>query len=294
MKLVVGVLSAAALLAQTPQVIEEKAVHMRSGGFAGTIAGGPPQTMQFIHSEMGFGGRTVKNAPYSAETVSESVQTLADGNRIVNKTSTMYYRDTDGRTRREITMNGVPGLGGSGTSRKMIHIDDPVAGFNYMLDPQSKTVHKNEIRSGRVMSMPKVAAGTASEVVTYSAEAKTVVMNQVMRSGANDPNFRKEDLGKKVMEGVEATGVRITNTIPAGQMGNDRAITTVSEIWTSSELQTTISSKRTDPRFGDSTTKVVNLQRGEPARYLFEIPADYKEQENPKFERRIEHKREEI
>src|SRR6185369_15910848 len=45
--------------------------------------------------------RVVKGQPYSAEVVSESTQTLADGNRIVQKTTGRVYRDSEGRVRRE-------------------------------------------------------------------------------------------------------------------------------------------------------------------------------------------------
>src|SRR5215211_7597266 len=45
--------------------------------------------------------RAMKGAPYSAETVVEGTQTLADGNRINRKTTGRVYRDSEGRTRRE-------------------------------------------------------------------------------------------------------------------------------------------------------------------------------------------------
>src|SRR3954470_12310279 len=66
--------------------------------------GGPPPppdaNMVFFATES-FGGKTVKNAPYSAEAVTETIQTLGDGNRIVNRISSTLYRDSEGRTRRE-------------------------------------------------------------------------------------------------------------------------------------------------------------------------------------------------
>src|SRR3954466_15166912 len=46
--------------------------------------------------------KPVKNAPYIAETINETQQTLLDGNQIVNKHSTMSYRDSAGRTRQEV------------------------------------------------------------------------------------------------------------------------------------------------------------------------------------------------
>jgi len=85
-----------------------------------------------------------------------------------------------------------------------------------------------------------------------------------------------EQLGTQTMEGVTVNGVRTTRTIPAGQIGNDRAITIVTEVWTSPDLQTIISSKRSDPRMGDQTFRLTNLQRAEPDPSLFSVPADFK------------------
>src|SRR5262245_23978490 len=61
---------------------------------------GPEKTIQFISSEMNFEGKLVKNAPYSGEAVTETVQRLADGNRIAHKNTAVLYRDSEGRTRR--------------------------------------------------------------------------------------------------------------------------------------------------------------------------------------------------
>src|SRR6188768_3937083 len=84
---------------------------------------------------------TVKNAPFSADAVSESVQTLADGNRIVRNSTSKLYRNSEGRFRREI-VSGSGGLAGSVyTYGSGITIMDPVVGFKYTLDPNLKTVH---------------------------------------------------------------------------------------------------------------------------------------------------------
>ena len=76
----------------------------------------------------------VKNAPYSAEVVSEKVQHLADGNQISKRTSTMTYRDSAGRTRQEVR--------DAGGNVKTIHINDNVAGTRLMLSPAAKTATK--------------------------------------------------------------------------------------------------------------------------------------------------------
>jgi hypothetical protein len=84
---------------------------------------------------------------------------------------------------------------------------------------------------------------------------------------------------------VNAQGTRHTRTIPAGQIGNDKPITIVSEHWYSNDLQMVVMSKRSDPRFGDTTYKLTNIQRQEPAASLFTVPADYTVQQGGKGHR---------
>ena len=89
-------------------------------------------------------------------------------------------------------------------------------------------------------------------------------------------NLKKEDLGTQIIEGVSAVGTRMTTTIPAGQIGNDQAIVIVNERWVSPDLGVTVKSIHSDPRQGTTTYKLTNIDRGEPAHSLFEVPADYK------------------
>jgi hypothetical protein len=91
-----------------------------------------------------------------------------------------------------------------------------------------------------------------------------------------------EDLGSQTMEGVFVTGLRTTHTIPAGQIGNDKPIAVVTEVWTSPDLKTIIYSKRSDPRMGELTYQLTNITRGEPDASLFTVPADFKLVEGPK------------
>ena len=83
--------------------------------------------------------KIVKGSPFSADAVNESVQVLADGNRIVHSSTNKLYRNSEGRFRREIS-------GGSGGSYSSFYtvgpgvtILDPVAGYRYLLDAQLRT-----------------------------------------------------------------------------------------------------------------------------------------------------------
>lgn len=64
-------------------------------------------------------------------------------------------------------------------------------------------------------------------------------------------------------------------------MGNDRPITTVTETWTSPDLKTVVLSKVSDPRNGESTTKLTNIVMAEPDPVLFQIPAEYSIMDEP-------------
>ena len=90
-----------------------------------------------------------------------------------------------------------------------------------------------------------------------------------------------EDLGTQTMEGLLVTGTRTTRTIPAGEIGNEKPIAIVTEVWASPDLKTIVYSKRSDPRIGEQTFQLMNIVRGEPEASLFTIPADFKVADGP-------------
>ena len=85
-----------------------------------------------------------------------------------------------------------------------------------------------------------------------------------------------KQLGEKVIEGVRVIGTLTTTTIPAERIGNQFPIEIVSERWFSPELKVVIMSRRSDPRFGDTVYRLINIDRSEPPPSLFEIPAGFR------------------
>src|SRR5436853_4428250 len=116
--------------------------------------GGPEMGARFIGAEAGMPGRVVKNAPYSAEVVTESTQTLPDGNRIRQSTAAKVYRDSEGRTRREQSVN-LNGLTPNANMPQVVFIHDPVAGVNLALNAKDRTATKTAWTrgAGRGMQM---------------------------------------------------------------------------------------------------------------------------------------------
>jgi len=230
------------------------------GGHHGPF-GGPMELMGF---EGMHGGKLVKGAPFSATSTATTKQTLQDGTIINRTTQGAIYRDSEGRSRREVTFTGVGPLGASGGTHKMVAIFDPVAGVHYMLNPDKKVAHK--------MTLPANggAAGTADKAQGFQQKMQAR-QQQEEASGA----LKVESLGTQVVNGVNAEGTRTTHTIAAGEIGNNNPIQVVSERWYSPDLQTVVQSSRTDPRFGTTTFSLTNIQKAEPAATLFAVPADY-------------------
>lgn len=232
------------------------------------------QTFEFVSGQL-ISGPAVKGAPYSAEAVNETIQMLADGNRIVRRTTAMQYRDNDGRERREET-----------SAMGAIFISDPVARLRYTLHPESQTaekgplvinfggpapeagvfVERTEAGLGRGVTIRLKAPGDAPQEFTVATAG---------RLSAGSSNAKTEQLGNMYIEGVQAQGTRTTTTIPAGEIGNERPINIVDERWYSPDLQMTVMTKHSDPRSGETNFQLKNINRSSPPPTLFEVPSDY-------------------
>jgi hypothetical protein len=230
--------------------------------------------------------QTVKNAPYSAEVLVESSQTLADGNHINRRSTGRVYRDSDGRVRREEDRsNGTVG----------ISIVDPVAGVSYSLDPDNRIAWKTpttaseaimkkaeairkeqEVRERSGSTQPVTPAEEQEFQLKREAEraAATVAAGRIGRATAVEEH-QQGPLERKTLEGVAVTGRRSTTTIKAGAIGNDLPITITSEEWTSPDLSVLVMTHRNDPRMGESSYRLTNIVRAEPDGTLFQVPADY-------------------
>ncbi len=242
------------------------------GGLMAQPPGGPRGgRMGFGPGPMGPGGpemgRTVTNAPYSAVEVRTEQQVLAGGNSIQRQTQTTINRDSSGRVRTETEITP-PGR----TAVKRISIHDPVAGVNHELDPQNKVDRTMPARGqGRFASGDPTS--TAAPNTPGSRNATPGNTNAANRPV--DPNVKTEDLGTQTINGVVATGTRITRTVPAGTIGNAQPLVTIHERWVSTDLKVPVMVKTTDPRFGTSVTQLTNITRAEPDASLFTVPSDY-------------------
>jgi len=221
------------------------------------------QAITFLGFEGGIGGKTVTGAPFSANFTTQSTQALADGNQIQRSTSGTVDRDSQGRTRRDLTLPGIgPWAADGKAAPHVVMINDVVADKEYILEPDRKIAHQVRVlrggrrRGGRRFEDDGPPPGGPPP-------------------GDDDKGVVTISLGTQTINGVLAEGTRYTRTIPAGAIGNQNPIVITTERWYSPDLQMVVLSKRSDPRTGETITQLTNIQRGEPDAGLFQVPSDY-------------------
>jgi hypothetical protein len=242
----------------------------------------PEGKVSFFAADLAEGGDPVKNSPYSASAVSESTQTLADGNRITSKSTAFVARDSQGRTRREQSFDHLGSLNMEGN--KVIFISDPAARTDFILNPEEKNarVVKRDNMKIMIVGNPEKTRHEFSSADRATIAVKRIHKEEGEQKFTESPEqVKREALGSQVIEGVSAEGTRETVTIPAGTIGNDRPIEIVSENWYSADLHTMVLRKHSDPRFGESTFRLTNISRAEPDPSLFQVPAGFKTSTEP-------------
>jgi hypothetical protein len=210
--------------------------------------------------------RLVTGAPFSAVEVNTFDEQLANGNAISRTTQTVLYRDTQGRTRTEVTVT--PDASTGKQPYKLIVIADPVAGQRTVLDSATMTSRASRMPMARPAGAGRSGAG-----------AQTRPAAPALRSGTarNGAEVASADLGTQLRNGVLAAGTKVTEVIPAGKVGNAQAITVVRETWMSNELKRPVEVKITDPVRGNRTMELTNLVPGEPNAAFFSVPSGYTE-----------------
>ncbi len=197
------------------------------------------EAMHAVLFSAGHAGPLVRDRPYSAEAVTETI--AAGAGHAVRRNVTKLYRDAGGSTRREQTIESL-GPSMPAVLVRMVVVSDAVAKVDFILDPARKTARK----------FPRLDVEDSSQTLQASGE--------------------QANLGTRVIEGLTCTGTRRTVAIP----GPGEPIRIVTEIWYSPAIEALVRSTTSDPRFGQTTYTLRNVLTAEPPRSLFALPADYK------------------
>src|SRR5215468_7155942 len=265
----------------------------------GAFGGGQFDSNVLTVTGQPFDDKVVTGRPFTANSVIEINQTLSDGSSIITSQTTAVARDGQGRTRSEKIFTSASG---EGEQQKTVFISDPVKQVRQVFGPDHvvhelllsafslqpyaisiSTAHAAPQGSQQVQrfSASPVAAGGAlrgqpTGVRQWQQFSTTNWPSVAEEPTLNQPGELKEErLGTQMIGGVEADGIRTTLTIPVGQVENESPIVITDEQWYSPELQVTALVKHIDPRFGESSYRLANIQRIEPPASMFQATADY-------------------
>jgi TonB family protein len=207
----------------------------------------------------------VAGAPFSAEEHRVRTRMLHDGTRVSeNWPVRRIYRDAEGRMHTDRPLLSIPD---APEMPRIVEIDDPTAGVEYILEPLHKIAHRFTL-SVPAPQAPIIAAAP-SVASTAPAGSKTEV----------------EDLGAWVIQGLRAEGIRRVTHIPGGTIpedtiaigeDGDRSLVLVEETWTVPDLQIVVRQKLYDSRWGESTPELLKIRVDEPIATLFQVPPGYR------------------
>jgi len=237
---------------------------------AASAAQFPPPGGPRAHAGFGPGGfapgmhpgKVVSGAPYTATATNTFTQTLANGNTIQRTTTATVARDNSGRTYVQQTITGGP-LASTNGPATFTFINDPVAGYSYVLDANTK------VATRRPLHTPP----PDSENTPWHSNKPP------------HPNITENELGAKTINGLTVTGRSLTHNIPAGEIGNAQPITATTETWYSPDLQVVVTSTRNDPRTGTNVYALTNIVRQDPPAAWFQVPPDYAIEDARSFRR---------
>lgn len=207
--------------------------------------------------------RLVTGVPYSALGTSQTTITLPDGSRVVRENHIRQWRDSDGRTRSEISLTTIGGRQPVELNTTVTVIDDPAARERYVLQPGEKLAVTLPIVPCRPADEPDLSVGPPRPAHLPIQVSRPV------------------KLGERRLGGARVAGRRIEATIPAGVAGNSRPIQMSAEQWYGKDLKVVVEATYRDPRTGETRYKLSDIDRAEPDASLFKVPESYRRSAPP-------------
>jgi hypothetical protein len=204
------------------------------------------------------------DAPYTATMVTTSrlvdPQTGAVRESVMR---TLQIRDAAGRTRTE-TSRPYPGPYGQVIQLREIDVNDPVSRCSF---------HWGEPRTNAEEPTATVKCGPLKAKYLKKDFAEGLV-EQPTKTHFVDSEIFKEPLGKRVVNGVEATGVRVTETSTSPATGKVSKL--VTEVWVSLDLREQVELKTAAEEGSTLSFDLTDIRREQPDEGLFYPPEGYR------------------
>ena len=212
------------------------------------------------------GTAPIVGAPYSATGTTESATTYLDGTRLVQgSTIRRFHRDSQGRTRVESSFRPVDSP--ENPVPNSITINDPVAGKQYVLLPQQRTVNV----------LPWGDASAIRPPVPTPVPSTRMALPVGLFPEVPESECMPISLGERLIDGIDVVGTRVEHSIPAGTFGSQKPITAAVEQWFSPDLGIVVQTTRRSSIGTESLYRLEHIVRAEPDAALFSVPAEYRD-----------------
>jgi len=243
------------------------------------------QTQRVDLDGLEFERKLVKGAPFSATLTVEATQSGSDGSIRTRTATSLIFRDTEGRTRRDrmpLQLSSAAPVKNEQPQTSIIN--DPIAGFSYALEHGPRVYHRAAFRSwsepgsdeAKTPPVSITKGGRNSQMLPLPMNGDRGAALKKVTTVVSSNEIKSEQLGDREIEGVKAAGTRISTAIPAGSIGNEQPMEIIVERWYSPELQTPVLIKRSDPRFGEIVYRLRDIKPADQPASLFVIPNGYK------------------
>jgi len=217
-----------------------------------------------VRGYVGYSVITLPGLPYTATLKVTFERKEADGTTIRSVSRTVNARDSNGKARIANSMGCGRDQNGQSYDQVYVRIADRAAGtfLDWSPGPYAPKVAK-------LYNQPEAFRDPQLSLQWYDYERVQKITGQPTKT------IRGESIGKKVIDGIEVQGRRITVTTPVGEDGNTEPIVVVHEWWISTELGVVMADMSDDPKRGHTEMELENFTRGEPDYSLFVPPDGY-------------------
>jgi hypothetical protein len=197
----------------------------------------------------------IPNAPFSGTVQILSKEPLPDGTTRTRQTVNYIARNSAGVIYNETRLLVTPGF--QGEPRVLsFHIYDPETRLSTFFNPATHIARQILLREA-----PKASVNSTPETFVGGLSADRIV---------------SQELGTQTVAGLLLHGTRKQRIVPAAISGTGHGITITDDYWYSEELRVYLVLRHDDPRTGEQTVGIIDVQRGEPNSAKFQIPSDYK------------------
>jgi hypothetical protein len=211
-----------------------------------------------------------RGMPYSGIWITKHVTTFPDGEVKRDRNTRKVWRDSDGRTRKDVTWTRPTGVVAT-----VCRIEDPVAKVRYIwrIEQGRKTIVTGTHFTMDKYAVTEIWADPSLRPVETPPGVSVIILGPARRM---NPNPNEQKLGPTYMNGVYAEGVRTIEPIQS-----DPTRHRIEETWSAPDLNLFIKSYLDDGNGFIEDSELKNIDRSEPDPSVFLPPSSLPKRQAP-------------